>query len=138
MRLLICYSSYTGRAHGVHRHGVDERNVARANVSDNNAKCADAQYPDGRGRADDMVRQTHHSYIHCAVVAHSYNHTDYNRVAYNTADSLHSYDGRGRYSIHRGHGHVHGRDSVLVVSNQNEYSNQCFLLWHFRCKAYSC
>ena len=123
MRLLICYSSYRGRAHGVHLHDVGERNGPHANVSDNNAKCAGAQYLDGHGKAAGMVQQTDHFYIHCAAFSCSYNHTGYNRVSCSTVDSLHGcYD--HDHSIRRGHVHVHGRDGVMVVSNRNGYSSQ--------------
>ena len=103
------FASYGGRVNDVHLYDVGERNGPHANASDNNAKCAYAQYLDGRDRVADMVQQTDHLYIHCAAVAHSYNHTDYNRASCNTEGSLHSCYGRDHYTIRcHDRGHVRG------------------------------
>ncbi len=108
---------------GVHRYDADVRNGLHANVCYYTSTCADAQYHDGHDKADDMVLQTDHSYIHCAAFSCSYNHIGYNHVTYNTMHNSHNYD---CYSI-RDHGHVHDRGWVEVVSNQNEYSSQSSL-----------
>ncbi len=123
MRLIIYSTSCVGRGHDAHLHDAYARNGYHANVSDNTSTYDCASCRDGLHDVAGKDQQTDHSDIHYAASAHSYNHIGYNHVTYRIAHSSHSYD---CYSI-RVHDHVHDRGWVEVVSNQNEYSNQCSL-----------